>query len=172
MSNGSNGMVGTFPIWSPGDIGVTTGEGAISRLIQTGQRIHGDAFWKWNHAFIVVDWEGNTVEALGRGVVCSNVSEHGKQMNIGCPPGVDRDKVIEFALSKIGDKYSYTGDVYMGIDCLLHTKFHTHSKHSEFCSELAAEALKAGGWQPPTIPALTRPSTLVAEAQGSHLLLK
>lgn len=156
--------------WEPGDIGVTTGTATISRLIQTGQRIHGDAFWKWNHAFVVVDEAGNTVEALGRGVVCSNVANHGEQLNLGCPAGVDRLKVVEFALSKIGDDYSYTGDVCMGVDCLLRTKLHVHSQHSEFCSELAAEALEAGGWVSPTLPALTMPSTLVANMQGFRLL--
>src|SRR5260370_272772 len=87
--------------WQRGDIGATTGPDFVSRLIQTGQRIHGDAYWKWNHIFIVIDDAGNTVEALANGVCKSNVANHKEQFNLGCPLETDRERVANYATSKL-----------------------------------------------------------------------
>lgn len=147
--------------WRAGDIGATTGSAFVSRLIQTGQRLHGDPFYEWNHIFVVVDSDGGTVEALGRGVARSNVAGHGETLNLGCPDGVDRAKVVEFAVSKLGTEYGYFDDVLLGVDCLTRARLCWRGD-SLICSELGALALMAGGWRSPLPAALTMPADLVA----------
>jgi hypothetical protein len=155
--------------WTPGDIGVTTGPDFVSRLIQFGQHIHGDAYWKWNHAFIVVDSQGGTIEAQGAGVVHSNVSTHGEMLNLGCPDGVDRLKVVGYAVSRVKTKYSYPDVVLMGIDCLTHARLSWGG--GVICSQLAAECLMEGGWQGLKQDAAdTMPADLVDQMQPISLL--
>lgn len=147
--------------WLPGDIGATTGPAAVSRLIQMGQRLHGDRFYKWNHIFVVVDSTGGTVEALGHGVARSSLMDHGQVLHLGCPAGVDRARVVEFALSKLGVEYGYLDDVLLGVDCLTRARLCWRGD-SLICSELGALALEAGGWRSPLPAALTMPADLVA----------
>ncbi len=160
----------TGTLWLPGDIGATTGTAFLSRLIQFGQHLHGDAYWKWNHIFVVVGPNGETVEALGKGVVRSNVANHGEQLNVGCPEGVDRTKVCEYALSRLGTEYGYFDDFLLGVDCLAHAHFAWRGD-SLICSELGALSLVAGGWkglrQPPE---RTMPGDLVYQMQPRSLL--
>lgn len=146
--------------WQAGDIGAADGTALVSRLIQFGQYIHGDPFWRWNHIFIVTDSLGNTIEATGRGVTRSNVSEHKNTVNLGCP--ADRSKVVEFAESQVGIEYGYLNDVLLGMDCLLGWKWSWRGD-SLICSELGALALEAGGWTSPIAPSLTMPADLVRE---------
>lgn len=148
-------------VWRAGDVGATTGKAFTSKLIQTGQRWHGDQFWKWNHIFVVVDDDGNTVEALGRGVARGHVSDHGETLNLGCPAGVDRLKVCAFAVAHLRIEYGYTDVCLLGFDCLTHSRLCWRGD-SLICSELGALALIAGGWKSPLAAALTMPADLVA----------
>lgn len=147
----------------PGDIGVTTGSTLTDRVIQLGQHLHGDgAASKWNHAFVIVDNDGGTIEAQAAGVVRSEVSRHPHHVLFECPAGVNRAEVVKFAIQQLGTEYDWIDIVALGIDCLLHTKLHEHTD-AWICSELAAAALIAGGWKPPLQPALTMPADLFSE---------
>lgn len=148
------------PPWQAGDIGAERNSSALARLIQVGQFVYGDRHWRWNHIFVVTDDNGGTVEALGAGVVRSTVGDR-TVINLGCPPGVDRLKVVEFAVSKVGTPYDFLDDVLLGFDCLPpHTELHTDGRRL-ICSELGCEALIAGGWESPRKPALTKPGDLI-----------
>lgn len=134
--------------WQPGDIGVERNGSFLARLIQTGQRISGNNHWVWNHAFVVVGPNGATVEAAGKGVSYGNVSGR-DVLNLGCPAGVDRAKVVAFAISKLNTPYDFLDDVVLGVNCLLGTHLRGADRDRLICSELAALALQAGGWVPP-----------------------
>ncbi len=146
--------------WRPGDLGAETNSSFVARLIQFGQVLHGNRHWHWNHIFVVTTAAGDTVEAMGRGVARGRVGDR-KVLNLGCPPGVDRQKVVAFAESKVGVLYNYLGVVLLGIDALFHTRFHTKARGPLFCSELGAEALAAGGWTSSKSAALEYPADLV-----------
>lgn len=148
-------------IWSPGDIAVETGPSKVDRLIQFGQRIHGCKLWQWNHAIVVINAAGDTIEAGGHGIVRGTIGSR-DVAKLRFPAGVDRERVVMFAATQLGVKYNYPGVVLLGVDCLFDTKLHSHGK-TMFCSELAAAALNAGGWHSPLIPARTMPADLADE---------
>ncbi|MDQ2729208.1 MAG: hypothetical protein M3Y91_15425 [Actinomycetota bacterium] len=148
--------------YTPGDIAVVTGTGFWDRLIQTGQGLTASRKWKkWNHAIVIVTPGGGTVEAEAKGVVYDDMANHPDPLILPCPAGVDRNKVVAFASSKVGAGYDFFDDVLMGLDCLAlgHLKLHEHGS-GWICSELAAAALVAGGWRSPKDPAAMMPSDL------------
>lgn len=148
--------------YQPGDIGLCKGTGWEDRLIEAGEHLHGDGRWSiYSHAFIVTGADGPTVEAQAAGVVRSTVASHGPAVKIFSPPaGVDRSKVVEFGVSRLGDTYDYLDDVLLGVDCLLHTRLRQRRPGTWICSELASAALTAGGWRSPLPAALTMPADL------------
>ena len=149
--------------WERGDIGAERNGSFLARLIQFGQLLYGDRNWRWNHIFVVTDSAGSTVEAVGKGV-CRGTVAGRDVVKLRFPEGVDREKVAAFAESKLGVKYDYWDDVLLGVDCLPpKTQFHTADGDRLICSELGAEALAAGGWVSPKLPALTKPGDLVDE---------
>ena len=157
---------GEFFDWRPGDIGVERNGSFLARLIQTGQRLNGDTHWVWNHAFVVVDDKGATIEAQAAGVVRGSVGTR-DVLNLGCPAGVDRLEVVSYAKSRLGTPYDFWDDVVLGVNCLFGTKFRGADNHRLICSELAALALRAGGWVPPMPTWLIKPADLADELLGT-----
>lgn len=149
----------------PGTIGVSHSPGVLGRLIRTGEWLHGDGRHasRWNHAYVIVNENGDTIEAGSKGVVNNNVTEHPDRLIIGSPPGVDRAKVVEYAYSHLGVEYGYGTDVLLGFDCITRLKLHLHTD-SLICSQLAALCLEFGGWALPEEASLIMPSTLVLAA--------
>lgn len=152
---------------SVGSIGVCHGTSVLDRLIEVGEFIHGDGKQsKDSHVFIVTDTSGGLVQAVERGVSKGNLSQYPNHVEVfPCPAGVDGEKVAAFALGEVGDSYDFYELALMGVDCLLHTKFHVHTK-AWICSELAAAALVAGGWVSPKIPALMMPADIGNALRG------
>lgn len=143
-----------------GDIGVSHSPGFIGHLIRTGERMTNSRQWaKWNHAFVVMDDRGNTIEAGGKGVVRNNVSSHPEHLILHHPAGVDRNKIVACAIKNLGVEYGYFDDVLLGFDCLTHLKLHQHGD-SLICSELATICLIAGGWKSPKSASAMLPSDL------------
>lgn len=134
-------------------------------MIQVGQRIHGCPEWQWNHIFIVVSDKGDTIEARANGVVAYSLDKHHeKLLNLGCPPGVDRNKVVEAAHGYLGTEYGFFDDFLLGIDCLTRLKLSWRGD-TLICSELGNLCLRAGGWHTSLVPSLTMPGDLVEEMQ-------
>jgi len=156
-------------VYRPGDIGLCRGTGLLDGLIHLGERLHGagrDAVF--THAFIVATADGGTVEAQARGVVRATVASHGPAVTIfPCPAAVDRSKVVAYAEGKLGVEYGYLDDMLLGVDCLLHTRFHDRGD-SLICSELAALALHDGGWRLPMPASLMMPSDVAAALGGTR----
>lgn len=153
--------------WQAGDIGASTGTAFVNRLIQTGQKLKGDPGYRWNHIFVVVSDQGDTIEARAKGVVSFNLAHHaGPLLNLGCPEGVDRQKVVEAAHGYLGTEYGYFDDFLLGLDCLTHLKLSWRGD-TLICSELGNLCLRAGGWKTDLVPSLTMPADLVDALQPS-----
>jgi uncharacterized protein YycO len=91
--------------YEPADFILTHRTGLFSWLIRAGQQLR---YWgprakyaHWSHAALVVDAKGNLIEALGRGVIRSNISEyknveyHLVKLTTAIPP--DRMHAVAFA---------------------------------------------------------------------------
>jgi len=131
----------------PGDIFLAHSPGLLSKIIRFGERIRtpsADAFW--NHSGIIMDTEGNTLEAEARGIIAGKMSSHPISVTIdsGMTPS-QREDVLAFAQSCKGDPYSFLDDVFIGIRLLtgLHLAF--HGSRSLICSEFAAKSWEHGG---------------------------
>lgn len=98
--------------FTPGDIGVSrVNEDALTQLIQAGNRAwYGDVdASRWDHAWLVVDTNGDLVEANASGMERKNVEEYrGKDFMIISPVGVPtetRQLACQFMLDHVGDQY-------------------------------------------------------------------
>lgn len=169
-------------IYTPGTIGVCHSPGLLGKLIRTGEWLdpthhravwhqqHPDAAhepWYWNHAFVVISSEGDTIEAGSQGIVRNNVTSHANQIilkdpfNASATITIHHAQVIAYAVKHIGVPYSVLDDVCLGIDCLTGWKWHDPRPGVFICSEFAAKCLEAGGWTSPREPVLMKPADLV-----------
>lgn len=155
------------PRYEPGSIFLAHSDSFLGALIRTGEWLREHVWqvlhhsrrragaWEWNHAGVIVSAEGGTIEALGAGVVRSDMHVHDDAVVCLPPVGVDPTKVVAFAERQLGRPYGWIEVVLMGVDCVLGTGFRLRASHrSWICSELAAAALEAGGF------ALSRPVDL------------
>lgn len=155
-------------VFVPGDVGLCKGTAILDRLIELGERLHGAGKGSvYSHAFVIVTPEGGTIEAQAAGVVRATVASHGPDVTIlSAPEGVDRAGVVAYATGRLGTPYNFLDDALLGVDCLLGTTWHSHSK-SLICSELAALSWQAGGWPLERPAAEIMPSDLFDLTSGS-----
>jgi hypothetical protein len=65
--------------FDPGDFILTKRSGILSSLIRTGQLIRFKGkYGKWTHAALIVSKDGDLIEASGKGVVRSHLSQYKK----------------------------------------------------------------------------------------------
>ena len=153
--------ISTTPL--PGDMFLSRSNSLVGSIIRFGERLRTPskaAFW--NHAGIVINAQGETVEAEGSGVIKGNLSNHDYKVVVPFTgSAADRQQVVDSALSYIGDPYGYLDIVSIAVKLLtgLHLSF--HGSRSLICSQLAAKAWEHGGWISPIIDtAAVMPSNL------------
>lgn len=168
----------------PGDIFLAHSPGFLSKVIRFGERIRtpsADAFW--NHSGIIIDKEGNTLEAEAKGIIAGKMSNHSISVVIdsGMTPS-QREDVLAFAESCKGDPYSFLDDVFIGVRLLtgLHLAF--HGSRSLICSEFAAKCWEHGGkiWpvldmacvMPSNLGEWLLPPHITKQAKLAHTLTK
>lgn len=133
--------------YSPGDIFLSHSTTFLGQVIRFGERLRvpkRDAFW--NHAGIIIDSSGNTLEAVAKGISQRNLDDHPIRVTIDSGMTLDqRASVLAFAHSCIGDPYSFLDDVFIGVRLLtgLHLAF--HGSRSMICSQFAAKSWEHGG---------------------------
>ena len=137
----------------PGDIMLTHSSGLVGWAIRTGERIRDPRkAARWNHAGVIIDTYGATVEALGSGVKFSSVQMHPKHVIIDTGMSdADRAQVVAWARYAVGKPYGYLTILSIALDLLTPSAFHFRSGRTLICSELAAKALEHGGWICPKI---------------------
>ena len=98
-------------VLKPGDIILTHGDYFFSKLIRFGQAIrYGKTYSYWNHAALVLNEEGDLMEALSRGVVRTNIRNYKETpYHVISPPTHehDREQMVAFAESVIEKKWKY-----------------------------------------------------------------
>jgi uncharacterized protein YycO len=135
----------------PGDVGCVPIHGDVGWLISVGERLNGNAFAQYDHAFVYVG-DGQVIEAEPGGAREADLSEYdpGSIAWIRCPDQY-RQAVAEAARELKGVGYSAAD--YFAL--ALH-RFHlpapwlrtyvNSSKH-EICSQLCVTAARRGGWK-------------------------
>lgn len=133
----------------PGDFILTRGNAWTSKLIQFGQmlRFHGNdkKYTRWNHAAIVINTQGDIIEALGSGVKKRHISVYKPKdyyyVRINAMPH-DRDQAVNFALYALGEPYGWSTIVSIAISLITGLKFSFGFDGEQICSGLIARAME------------------------------
>ena len=146
------------PHYEPGSIGFSHSKGLIGWAIRFGEYLRFRKGNFWNHAFIVsdrVDENGKQliIQALGGGVngskPLSQVAPGGRYEIVPLPEGVAPEDVLNFAEAQIGSAYGWLSIASTAIRIILPRWLPLPSIRSNstwYCSALAAESLRCGGW--------------------------
>ena len=135
------------------------------RLIQLGQRIRSPKLAShWNHAGIVVDDGGRTVEATNKGVAYDTLGNpsRGETVVIPVEPAEARAKVVEFAMQRVGDKYSFAAIATIVVTLLTGSRWVWARRGTYICSGLVASALEFASIDMGDDPEWTWPAELAA----------
>lgn len=136
----------------PGDFILVSTNGILAKCIRTGQflRYHGKLrdYSHWNHAAIIVDTEGTVVEAAGRGVRYSNISEYKETEYYLVSTKLNkqsRDQAVAAAKSFVKDKYGWFTIISIMLQLITGIEFQFSFGNSVICSGVVAQSLWAGG---------------------------
>jgi len=142
----------TAPAYVPGDFILVSTKGILAKFIRLGQiiRYHGKMkpFSHWNHAAMVVDTDGTIVEAVGRGVVYSNVSEYNDVEYYYVKTKLNkqsREQTVAAAKSFIKDKYGWVTIISIAFELLTGIKLQFTNNNTMICSAVVGQSLWAGG---------------------------
>jgi hypothetical protein len=154
--------------FAAGDFILTHGDAWTSRMIRFGQglRIHGAdrVYTHWNHTALVVDDNGDIVEALGRGVCRRNLTAYQpkeyKLVRLTTSPE-NRAEAIRFARWAAGEtdpdgdpispelrspiRYGFVTILSIAYSLLTGGKFSFSIAGQEICSGLVARSLERTG---------------------------
>jgi hypothetical protein len=130
----------------PGDMFLTHSDNALGKLIRLGESLRRPGRPSFfNHAGIIVDTDGDTIEAWGRGVVRKNLAVH-KKVWVVPHQSEHPEDIVKFALSTENDPYGWLDLASITIRLLTGLSLSFHGTHSLICSQLAAKAWEHGGW--------------------------
>jgi hypothetical protein len=132
-----------------GDFILTHGEGFICELIRFGQRLRftGDnaRFAYWNHAALLVNPEGDLIEALGDGIKKTHISKYTQKEYVVVSieaSDADRAEMLQFAESFLTMEYGYATFISIGLSLLTGLRFSFGFEGQFICSGLVARALE------------------------------
>jgi len=135
--------------FEPGDFILTHRHHAVSRLIRLAQKIRGRErrYAYWSHAAVIIDQEGNLVEAESKGVVISSLSKYRSVeyhlVHLGDTADArDREQVAAFAKSLVGQPFGFLDLFSVGLSLLTGAKFNVSYQSHLMCSALVARALE------------------------------
>jgi len=136
----------------PGDFILVSSKGILAKFIRFGQfiRYHGkmNPFSHWNHAAMVIDTDGTIVEAVGRGVIVSNISEYKDVEYYYVTTKLNkqsRDQAVAACKSFIKDKYGWITIFSIAMELLTGIKIQLTNSNTMICSAVVAQSLWAGG---------------------------
>jgi len=136
----------------PGDFILVSSNGVLAKLIRFGQflRYHGKMkpFAHWNHTAMVVNENGDIVEAVGRGVVVSNISEYTNKEYYYVSTKLNkqsRDQAVAACNSFVKDKYGWLTIFSIALELATGIKMQFTNSNTMICSAVVAQSLWAGG---------------------------
>jgi len=144
---------GKEPIkYVPGDFVLVSTTGILAKFIRFGQfvRYHGKMkpYSHWNHAAMVIDEDGTIVEAVGRGVITSNISEYKNVEYYYVSTKLNkqsRDQAVAACKSFIKDKYGWLTILSIATELVTGIKMQFTNSNTMICSAVVAQSLWAGG---------------------------
>ena len=144
---------GKEPIkYVPGDFVLVSTTGILAKFIRFGQfvRYHGKMkpYSHWNHAAMVIDEDGTIVEAVGRGVITSNISEYKNVEYYYVSTKLNkqsRDQAVAACKSFIKDKYGWLTILSIATELATGIKMQFTNNNTMICSAVVAQSLWAGG---------------------------
>lgn len=136
----------------PGDFILTHANAWTSWLIRVGEalRYHGrrSKYAYWSHAALIVDENGELIEAIGSGVQQRNISAYNETeyyvVRIEAS-AEDRAHAVMFARHCLNSSYNYVGLISVALSLLTGTKFAFGVSGQLICSSLVARALERTG---------------------------
>jgi len=135
--------------FKPGDFILTTKDGLYSSLIRFGQafRFRGKdkQFAKYTHAAVIINPEGDIIEALSQGIVKANIQDYSPQEYLHIAINAsdeDRTEMIGFVKSCIGETYGWATIASIAFSLLTGLKFSFGFDGQEICSGLVARSLE------------------------------
>ena len=138
--------------FKPGDFFLVETKGAAAKIIRFGQwlRYHGKMkpFSHWNHTGIIINSNGDTIEAKPTNVSQGNIKDY-----VDCPVYIISTKlnnqsaqqVEAAAKSFLNDKYGWLTIGSIVLQLLTGIKVQLSFANSVVCSGLVAQSLWAGG---------------------------
>jgi hypothetical protein len=135
----------------PGDFILTRGDKFFNKVIRFGQNIRfrgaNRKYAYRDHMALVVNSDGNLIEATSTGVIRTNLTRYkdqeyhlvrlGKTAKLG-----DRDEMVAFAEWCLGEPYGWTTLVCIGVGLLTGGSFTFGFSGQKICSGLVAKALE------------------------------
>lgn len=155
----------------PGDIGCTSIEGDVGWLIRLGERLNGDRFAQYQHAFVSIGG-GQIVEAEPGGARIADLAEYDARtvVWVRCPDE-HRQAVADAAKALVGRPYGFLDYLVIALH-RFHVPFPGVRRFAEsdktiICSELGVLAARRGGWAllEPTPAGFVTPAELAALAE-------
>jgi len=155
--------------YAPGDFILVSTKGILSNIIRFGQfiRYHGKmkAYSHWNHAAMIIDKDGTIVEAVGRGVVTSNINEykHVEYYYVSSKLNAQsRNQAVAACKSFLKDKYGFLTIASITLELLTGIKLQFTNSNTMICSAVVGQSLWAGGVIFDTNPYQMMPADLAA----------
>ena len=159
----------------PGDFILVSSKGILAKIIRFGQfiRYHGDLrpFSHWNHSAMIVDDAGTIVEAVGRGVITSNIEEYKDIEYYYVSTKLNkqsREQAVVACNSFIKDRYSWLTIFSIALELLTGVKIQLSSNNTMICSAVVAQSLWAGGYVFDRNPYQMMPADLAASFKVIH----
>lgn len=151
----------------PGDFFLVHGDNFYSKLIEFGQAIrfrgNDKHFTYWTHAGLFLTELGDIIEAEGMGVMENHINYYKDYkyvvVHINASDS-DREEMIQFAKSCVGDQYGWGTIASIGISLLTGLKFSFGFDGQEICSGLVCRALERTSFIPKTDASHTTPADL------------
>jgi len=136
----------------PGDFILVSTTGILAKFIRFGQffRYHGKMkpFAFWNHSAMIIDEDGTLVEAVGRGVITSNIRDYKNVEYYYVSTKLNkqsRDQTVAACKSFVKDKYGWVTILSIAMELLTGIKIQFTNSNTMICSAVVAQSLWAGG---------------------------
>ena len=133
----------------PGNFFLVKRRTLIGRLISFGQKIRYGNSSKWNHCGVIINANGDLIEAHADGVKQRNIRvydawEHDVRIvNVLCSDE-DRQEIVNFARSCLGDTYGFLTILSIGLILVTGFRLRFNIRGQEICSGLVARSMERG----------------------------